>query len=29
MLQTVKEKTLVLPQEGRLQDARRACSWTL
>jgi len=26
MLQTVKEKTLVLPQEGRLQDARRACS---
>jgi len=29
MLQTVKEKTLVLPQEERLQDARRACSWTL
>jgi len=29
MLQTVKEKTLVLPQEGRFQHVRRACSWTL
>jgi len=29
MLQTVKEKMLVLPQEGRFQHARRAYSWTL